>query len=139
MIASIAPSAAPLETPSVSGVASGLRSSAWKTTPAAASAPPTSAAASTRGSRAMKKICASTLSANGIERSKTRASEMCVAADERRQHQHAASAAARRTPASVERQPASGSAGSVVTRAADRDDRQVTGARDGAATSASTP
>ena len=36
-IASIAPSAAPAETPSVNGVASGLRSSAWKTTPAAAS------------------------------------------------------------------------------------------------------
>ena len=46
--------------------------------PAAASDAPTSAAASTRGSRAMKKICASRLSANGIERSNTRASEMCV-------------------------------------------------------------
>ena len=33
---------------------------------------PTSAAASTRGSRAMKKICASMLSAYGIDRSKTR-------------------------------------------------------------------
>ena len=34
MIASIAPSDAPAETPSVNGVASGLRSIAWKTTPA---------------------------------------------------------------------------------------------------------
>src|SRR5437588_3911155 len=39
---------------------------------------PTSAAASTRGSRVRKKICASTLSANGCEPSNTRASEMCV-------------------------------------------------------------
>ncbi len=57
----------------MNGVASGLRSIAWKTTPAAASAAPTHAAASTRGIRATKKICASTLSANGIERSNTRA------------------------------------------------------------------
>ena len=78
MIASIAPSDAPAETPSVNGVASGLRSIAWKTTPAAASAAPTSAPASTRGSRAMKKICASTLSANGIDRSNARARLMCV-------------------------------------------------------------
>ena len=62
VMASIAPSAAPAETPSVNGVASGLRSSAWNTTPAAASALPTSAPASARGSRATKKICASTLS-----------------------------------------------------------------------------
>ena len=59
VMASIAPSEAPAETPSVSGEASGLRSSAWKTTPDSASALPTSAAASTRGRRAMKKICAS--------------------------------------------------------------------------------
>src|SRR5215213_2338543 len=72
VIASTAPSAAPAETPSVSGDASGLRSSAWNTTPARARAAPTRAAARTRGSRATKKICASTLSANGIERSKTR-------------------------------------------------------------------
>ena len=72
-MASIAPSDAPAETPSVNGVASGLRSSAWSTTPAAASAAPTSAPASTRGMRATKKICASTLSANGIDRSNTRA------------------------------------------------------------------
>ena len=58
---------APAETPSVSGEASGLRSSAWNTTPAERQALPTSAAASTRGSRATKKICASTLSAKGIE------------------------------------------------------------------------
>ena len=37
VMASIAPSAAPADTPSVNGVASGLRSSPWKTTPAAAS------------------------------------------------------------------------------------------------------
>ena len=36
---------------------------------------PTSAAASTRGSRATKKICASTLSAHGIDGSKTRAAD----------------------------------------------------------------
>ena len=72
MIASIAPSAAPAETPSVNGVASGLRSSPWKTTPALASMAPTSAPASTRGSRATKKICASTLLSNGTAESNTR-------------------------------------------------------------------
>ena len=72
VIASIAPSAAPAETPSVNGVASGLRSRPWKTTPAAASVAPTSAPASVRGSRATKKICASTLSANGIDESNAR-------------------------------------------------------------------
>ena len=72
VIASIAPSAAPAETPSVNGVASGLRSSPWNTTPAVASAAPTSAPASVRGRRATKKICASTLSANGIDRSNAR-------------------------------------------------------------------
>ena len=70
--ASIAPSAAPAETPSVNGVASGLRSSACSTTPDAASDDPTRAPASTRGSRATKKICASAFSANGIDESKTR-------------------------------------------------------------------
>ena len=92
MIASIAPSAAPDETPSVNGVASGLRSSPWKTTPAAASVPPTSAPASVRGSRATKKICASTLSANGTDASKARRRLMDVdptsgASDDRRQRQ----------------------------------------------------
>ena len=72
VIASIAPSAAPDDTPRVNGVASGLRSSPWKTTPAAASAAPTSAPASVRGSRATNKICASTLSAKGIDRSNAR-------------------------------------------------------------------
>src|SRR5215218_5662717 len=72
VIASMAPRAAPAETPNVNGVASGLRSRAWNTTPAAASALPTQAAASTRGSLATKKICASTLSANAIEGSNTR-------------------------------------------------------------------
>src|SRR3954468_2055336 len=71
MMASIAPSEAPAETPSVSGDASGLRSSAWKTTPARARLLPTSAAARTRGSRATKKICASRLSAYGRDRSNT--------------------------------------------------------------------
>ena len=66
----MAPSAAPVETPSVNGVASGLRSSPWKTTPADANSAPTHAPASVRGSRATKKICASMLSANGIEKSK---------------------------------------------------------------------
>ena len=75
---SIAPSAAPAEMPSVKGVASGLRSSAWKTTPAEASALPTSAAASTRGRRAMKNICASTLAAQGCDQSKARARLMDV-------------------------------------------------------------
>ena len=72
VMASIAPSAAPAETPSVNGVASGLRSRPWKTTPADASVEPTSAPASVRGSRAMKKICASGLSANGTDRSNAR-------------------------------------------------------------------
>ena len=72
VMASIAPSAAPAETPSVNGVASGLRSSPWNTTPAEASIDPTSAPASVRGRRATKKICASTLSANGIAGSNAR-------------------------------------------------------------------
>ena len=72
VIARIAPSAAPVDTPSVNGVASGLRNRPWKTTPADAKSAPTHAPASVRGSRATKKICASTLSANGIEKSKTR-------------------------------------------------------------------
>ena len=84
MIASIAPSAAPDETPSVNGVASGLRSSAWNTTPAAARVAPTIAAASVRGSRAMKKICASGLSRNGMDVSNTRRSDTCVEPDQRR-------------------------------------------------------
>ena len=71
-ITSIAPSAAPADTPSVKGVARGLRSSACSTTPGAASVAPTMAAASTRGSRATKKICASTLSAQGIDGSNAR-------------------------------------------------------------------
>src|SRR5262249_21956641 len=62
-----------------SGDASGLRRNAWNTTPATAKAPPTSAAARTRGRRATKNTCASTLSPNGIDRSKTRASEIGVA------------------------------------------------------------
>ena len=78
MTASIAPSDAPAETPSVNGVASGLRSSACRTTPAAASVAPTRPPARTRGSRATKKICASTLSSHGIERSNARASEIGV-------------------------------------------------------------
>ena len=69
--ASIAPSADPDDTPSVNGVASGLRSSACMTTPATASVAPTSPAASTRGRRAMKKIWASRFSAKGRDRSST--------------------------------------------------------------------
>ena len=78
VIASMAPSEAPAETPSVSGEASGLCSSAWKMTPDTASAAPTSAAASTRGTRATKKICASMLSAHGFERLKTSARRIGV-------------------------------------------------------------
>ena len=63
----MAPSVAPAETPSVSGEASGFLSRAWNTTPATAMPLPTTAAATTRGSRATKKTCASTLSAKGIE------------------------------------------------------------------------
>ena len=77
-MASIAPSAAPAETPSVNGVASGLRSSACRTTPDAASAAPTSAAARTRGRRATKKICASTFSVHGTDGSKARPRSMAV-------------------------------------------------------------
>src|SRR5262245_35854031 len=73
-----APSVAPADTPNVSGDASGLRSSAWNTTPATANAPPTRAAARTLGRRATKNTCASTLSANGIDRSKTRARRIGV-------------------------------------------------------------
>jgi hypothetical protein len=73
VITRIAPSAAPAETPSVKGVASGFRRSACMTTPAEASVAPTTAPDRTRGSRATKKIWASTLSANGMERSNTRA------------------------------------------------------------------
>ena len=76
------------ETPSVNGVASGLRSSACSTTPAAASVEPTSAPASTRGRRATKKICASTLSAQGIDGSKTRAQADRRAPERRRHQQH---------------------------------------------------
>ena len=77
-IASIAPSAPPADTPSVNGVASGLRSMACSTTPAAASAAPTIAPDSTRGRRATKKICASTFCSQGMERSNAFASEMFV-------------------------------------------------------------
>ena len=81
-----------METPSVNGVASALRRRPWKTTPADAKSAPTAAPASVRGSLAMKKICASVLSANGIEKSKARASAMRVgpisgANDQRRAEQ----------------------------------------------------
>ena len=92
-MASMAPRAAPAETPSVNGVASGLRSSACSTTPDAASAAPTSAAASTRGSRATKKICASTFSAHGTEVSKTAPQVDGRAAQRRRQDDGAPAAA----------------------------------------------
>src|SRR5687767_13632233 len=48
-IASVAPSDAPAETPSVSGAASGFRKSACSTVPAVASAAPTTTPDSTRG------------------------------------------------------------------------------------------
>ncbi len=63
VMARMAPSAAPAETPSVSGAASGFRKSACSTAPAVARVAPTRAPAITRGRRATKKICASTLSA----------------------------------------------------------------------------
>ena len=78
VITSIAPSDAPADTPSVKGVASGLRSKACNTTPAAANAAPTSAPAMARGSRAIKKIWASTFSANGMVPSNTRLRLMLV-------------------------------------------------------------
>jgi hypothetical protein len=56
----------------VNGVASGLRSSPWNTTPAEASIDPTRAPASVRGRRATKKICASTFSPNGTAGSNAR-------------------------------------------------------------------
>ena len=67
VIAIIAPSDAPAATPSVNGVASGLRSSPERRRRPLPACAPTSAAASARGSRAMRKICASTLSANGTD------------------------------------------------------------------------
>src|SRR4029077_6035285 len=70
--ASIAPRVAPAETPSVSGDASGFRSSAWKTTPESGSPAPTMPAATARGRGATKNTCASTLSASGSPRSNTR-------------------------------------------------------------------
>ena len=55
-MATTAPSAPPAETPSVCGVASGLRSSAWNMAPATASPPPASRPSRMRGAR-----CASTM------------------------------------------------------------------------------
>ena len=57
-IASTAPSAAPVDTPRMSGDTSGLRNIPWYAVPAAASAAPTSSAASTRGPR----TCSTTVS-----------------------------------------------------------------------------
>ena len=107
VIASIAPRAAPADTPSVNGVASGLRSSPWNTTPAVASVEPTSAPASVRGRRATKKICASTLSANGTD-----AVEGAPQADRRRCRSAAPVTMATSVPAPK--------ISSVVTAAADR-------------------
>ena len=58
--ASTTPKAAPLDTPSTEGSASGLRVNAWKPTPATASAPPASTATATRGSRRLSVTIAST-------------------------------------------------------------------------------
>jgi hypothetical protein len=49
-----APSAAPEETPKVKGLAKGLRKRVWYTAPTLASAPPTSTAKSTRGTRSSR-------------------------------------------------------------------------------------
>src|SRR5213593_3360515 len=52
----IAPSAAPEETPMIAGAARGWRDRTWKTAPEAASAAPTTAASTTRGSRSWSRI-----------------------------------------------------------------------------------
>src|SRR3989338_6988177 len=54
----IPPREAPPETPSICGQASGLRSSAWSTTPQEAMPPPIATPNSTRGRRARKRISA---------------------------------------------------------------------------------
>ena len=54
----IPPKEAPAETPSIWGQASGLRSSAWSTTPQAAIPPPMAAPKRTRGRRVRRRISA---------------------------------------------------------------------------------
>ena len=61
-IPSTAPSAAPVDTPRMSGDTSGLRNMPWYAVPAAASAAPTISAASTRGPR----TCSTTVSTFGL-------------------------------------------------------------------------
>ena len=114
----------------MNGVASGFRSSACSTTPEAASADPTSAPASTRGRRATKKICASALSAKGIDESKTRQRLIDV---------EPMSGATRHTSdgADAEQEPRDGDSSADVhgcgssVRSGDRNDRQVAGPRIG--------
>src|ERR1051325_2023221 len=55
-VTTIAPSAAPEDTPMMAGSASGFRNNPWNTAPAVASAAPTSAASSTLGSRSWNRI-----------------------------------------------------------------------------------
>ena len=62
-----APKAAPLETPSVKGVASGLRNIAWKAIPLIAKEPPARNAVITRGILILQKISAFILSATELK------------------------------------------------------------------------
>ena len=55
-ITTIAPSAAPDETPMMAGSAMALRNNAWNTAPAAASPAPTTTASITRGNRSWNRI-----------------------------------------------------------------------------------
>src|SRR5262249_11172189 len=64
-MAATAPKELPPATPSVKGQAKGLRSTAWKTTPAQAMAAPARAAKRFRGNLTLKKTWASWLSGAG--------------------------------------------------------------------------
>src|SRR5262247_2727743 len=125
----IAPSVAPADTPSVSGEASGLRNSAWKTAPASAMLLPTSAAATTRGSRATKNTCASTLSANGIERSNARPSEIDVLPTSGASRQHAAASTPKPAMVTASRGRIAGAGRAASTCAGNGYHREMAGAR----------
>jgi hypothetical protein len=87
VIASTAPSAAPVETPSVKGVARGLRSSPWKTTPAAAKSAPTQAparAAAARRRRSARRRCPGT--GSRVERAGNRSGWADQGRDQQRDH-----------------------------------------------------
>ena len=133
VIAIMAPSDAPAETPSVSGDASGLRSSAWNTTPASARLLPTSAAASTRGRRATQKIWASMLSAYGSDRSKTVDRWIGVlptsGAEQAREKRDRAKARERPCQPDANRRRADDRRRPRWSCSTERHDRQMTGAR----------